>query len=145
MEKNYKMTKCDLCNLEAKFKVRDKKTKKVLYICEFCEQRTHELIEPLNKEGIEIEDDKNKEESSLVEDDQSNSEDETGALGRLHKVNSTRKVATCRVCKKKIEVGSKCYNQKVDAVPFAKQTKICKDCGQDLIKQGYEIAPKKKK
>lgn len=67
-------------------------------------------------------------------------------LGRLHEVNSTRKVATCRMCNKEIPKGSKCYDQSIKAIPFRIKTKVhYKPCGQDLIKKGCKVALKKKK
>ena len=102
------MTKCTICKKhEAKFKVRDKKTNKIIYLCEWCEEKP------------------------------------TEELGRLHEVNSTRKIAVCRMCNNEIPLGSKCYNQSIKVIPFPIPSKVCSDCGKKLIKLGYKVAPKK--
>ena len=47
------MTKCNICKkLEARFKVKDIKTNKIIYLCEFCQEKsTYELIEPLESKS----------------------------------------------------------------------------------------------
>jgi len=116
------MTKCTICKKhEAKFKVRDKKTNKIIYLCEWCEEKpTYELIEKIEPK-----------------------EKPTEELGRLHEVNSTRKIAVCRMCNNEIPLGSKCYNQSIKVIPFPIPSKVCSDCGKKLIKLGYKVAPKK--
>lgn len=111
---------CELCKKDpARFKVRDKKTGEIFEICPFCEDSAGDI--------------------ELVEDLRKESKDEF-TYGRLHLVKRTKKDFECRNGHL-IETGSSCYTQskKKEGMPFPFSTRVCINCGEELIKIGTEV------
>jgi hypothetical protein len=113
---------CKLCNVNnGIYHVRNKTTKEIFYICEFCEE----------PKDIELIEDKRE----LPKQKTFNEE----GWGRLHLVKKTKKLANCRLCLKEIPIGSTCYNQAQHLVQVHIQKKVCQDCSNKLIKEGTEV------
>jgi hypothetical protein len=115
------MALCRLCKAnEGIYKVRNKLTDEIFFICEFCDEPSDiELIENnkiLEEENIEY--------------------------GRLHFVKKTRNIFKCRICGNEILIGSSCYTQSIHQKPFPIQTRVCCDCSKDLIKNGIKVVEK---
>lgn len=76
-----------------------------------------------------------------------NIEANRGGYGRLKPVSKVRKEFNCRECKEDFPIGVPAYNQSDNTGEgyFPVSTKVCKSCGDKLIKNGAMVKPKKQK
>lgn len=112
------MTLCKICGTNTGiYKVRDVLTGEIFCLCEFCD-------EPMNVELIE---------GNLV------MKNEEIEYGRLHCVRKTQKEFKCRICGEEIPRGSSCYTQSIHRKPFPIQTRVCLECGIELVKNGAKV------
>lgn len=121
------MTLCSVCNKnEGIYLCEDTDTKERFYLDEWCEREGNwKMIEDLSKPK----------EEAIIEQPQERT-------GRLHIVNKTKKISTCRICKNEIPVGSKCYDQNVyeGNSHFPRKLKVCFLDGEKMIKEGVKVA-----
>ena len=75
------------------------------------------------------------------EKDISNLIESQGKFGKLRPVKSVRKPFECRICEKSFEIGSPGYTQSDHTGDglFPKQTRVCDNCGKELINNGTEV------
>lgn len=127
--------KCQKCpKYDAQFEMFDTTTGETINICSFCESDREDDYVLLKVLGVieEPEFVPNPKDKNLNNFNSRLVVSDGVSYGRLHIVGKTRKAALCRVCKKVIPVGSKCYNQAIMTEPYPTPTKVCLNCGDKL-------------